>query len=44
MNEMINQVLGSTQSAFLCGTALYAVCYAGDLLRSRVADSRTAET
>ena len=29
MNDMMNQVLGSPQSAFLRGTALYAVCYAG---------------
>jgi hypothetical protein len=44
MNEMINQVLGSAQSAFFRGTALYAVCYACDVLRSKIADSWNAET
>ena len=44
MNEMMNQVLGSAQSAFFYGTALYAVCYAGDFLRSKIADSRNAKT
>ena len=43
MNEMINQVLGPAQSAFLRGTALCAVCYACGGLLSKIADSRNVE-
>ena len=44
MNDLISQVFGSAQSAFFYGTALYAVCHAGDFLRSKMADSRSANT
>ena len=44
MNEIMNQVLGSAQSAFFYGTALYALCYAGDGLLSKIADSRNVES
>ena len=37
MNEIMNQVPWSVQSAFLCRTALYAVCYAGEVFLVTIA-------
>jgi len=44
MSEMMHQVLGSAQNAFLYGTALYALCYAGDVFLSTIAVPVTPRT